>query len=451
MPEWEDYYKILQVHPSAEHEVIDAAFRRLAKKYHPDVDPSPQATEKMKKINTAHDVLSDSVKRQDYHQEWLRRQRKPPPTPPPPTSTPANIVLSDFSVSPQHIQLGRSVTVSVIATNNGGTAGSITIPMVGDFIGSQAVTLNPAASTVVKFTLTPKVIGIFNLSVAHFSGSFSVTAPPSPQPQPVPPSPKTTKRIPVMTKWLGGLLAISIVIGLATQFWPMNTPTTAPTPEHTSTPTSAPNLTPTSVIIPSPTSTQVLATTYMPSPTTKPTSIPMVSLTPIATATPPISVGGGGAGGGGGGAPLLTPTYSPTPSPSPSPTPTPIPTPTPSPSPSPTPTPISTPTPSPSPSPTPTQTPIPSPTTVFTYSDSGMLNTPPFDIATSPWKLQFSTSWSGHFAVQLMDAGILVINQAVSAGVTYETYVYGHTGSNLYFSIISATSDGVWTLSIPIL
>lgn len=83
MPEWEDYYKILQVHPSAEIEVIDAAFRRLARIYHPDVDPSPKATEKMKKINAAHDVLSDPAKRRVYHQEWLSRQRNPPPPPPP--------------------------------------------------------------------------------------------------------------------------------------------------------------------------------------------------------------------------------------------------------------------------------------------------------------------------------------------------------------------------------
>lgn len=107
------------------------------------------------------------------------------------------------------------------------------------------------------------------------------------------------------------------------------------------------------------------------------------------------------------------------------------------------------PTPSPSPSPTPTQIPTPSPTMVFTHSGSGQVNTPPFVIGTSPWKLKFSTNWSGHFAVQLRDGGIdLVINQGVLAGETYETYVYEHTGSNLYFFIQDAPSDGLWTLSV---
>jgi len=58
-----DYYDILQVHPRAEKEVIDAAYRRLAAKYHPDVSQLSDATERMKQINTAYEVLSDPVKR----------------------------------------------------------------------------------------------------------------------------------------------------------------------------------------------------------------------------------------------------------------------------------------------------------------------------------------------------------------------------------------------------
>jgi len=87
--------------------------------------------------------------------------------------------------------------------------------------------------------------------------------------------------------------------------------------------------------------------------------------------------------------------------------------------------------------------------TVFTYSDRGLVNTPPFDIGTSPWKLRFSTNWSGHFAVQLRNDGInLIINQRMTADAIYETYVYGHTGRKLYFSIQNAPVDGVWMLSV---
>ncbi len=69
-----DYYDVIQVAPQADHEVIEAAYRRLATKYHPDVDHSPGATERMKLLNEAHDVLSDPVKRREYD---LRRGTGP--------------------------------------------------------------------------------------------------------------------------------------------------------------------------------------------------------------------------------------------------------------------------------------------------------------------------------------------------------------------------------------
>ena len=89
------------------------------------------------------------------------------------------------------------------------------------------------------------------------------------------------------------------------------------------------------------------------------------------------------------------------------------------------------------------------PPIIFVYSGSGLINTPPFNIGSSPWILQFSTNWSGHFAVQLRNSGIeLVINQSVTVGRVYKTYVYRHTGSNLYFSIQNAPRDGIWKLSV---
>lgn len=61
-----DYYVILQVHPKAEKSVIDAAYRKLAARYHPDVSCTPDAAERMKQINAAYEVLSDPVKRAEY-------------------------------------------------------------------------------------------------------------------------------------------------------------------------------------------------------------------------------------------------------------------------------------------------------------------------------------------------------------------------------------------------
>ena len=61
-----DYYQVLQVDSRAEKDVIDVAYRRLAFKYHPDLSPLPDASERMKRINTAYEVLSDPVKRAAY-------------------------------------------------------------------------------------------------------------------------------------------------------------------------------------------------------------------------------------------------------------------------------------------------------------------------------------------------------------------------------------------------
>jgi len=61
-----DYYKILGVDRNATQEEIKRAFRRLALKYHPDRNKSPDAEEKFKEISEAYAVLSDPEKRRQY-------------------------------------------------------------------------------------------------------------------------------------------------------------------------------------------------------------------------------------------------------------------------------------------------------------------------------------------------------------------------------------------------
>ena len=75
-----DFYGILQVHSRAEKEVIEAAYRRLAAKYHPDVSQISNAAERMKQINIAYEVLSDPVKRAAY--DAARGVAPSPETPP---------------------------------------------------------------------------------------------------------------------------------------------------------------------------------------------------------------------------------------------------------------------------------------------------------------------------------------------------------------------------------
>lgn len=64
-----NYYSILQVHTDAEQEIIEAAYKRLARKYHPDTNRAIDTNLRMQSINEAYEVLSDPEKRTLYDQE----------------------------------------------------------------------------------------------------------------------------------------------------------------------------------------------------------------------------------------------------------------------------------------------------------------------------------------------------------------------------------------------
>ena len=76
-----DLYDILQVAPHAEPEVIEAAYKRLARKYHPDVNRAADASERMRALNQAYEILSNPTERARYDTKREREElayRKPP-------------------------------------------------------------------------------------------------------------------------------------------------------------------------------------------------------------------------------------------------------------------------------------------------------------------------------------------------------------------------------------
>ncbi len=82
--EFKDYYKVLGVEPGAGEAEIKTSYRRLARKFHPDVSKESGAEEKFKSVNEAYEVLRDKKKRAAYDQLRTRGYKpgeefRPPP------------------------------------------------------------------------------------------------------------------------------------------------------------------------------------------------------------------------------------------------------------------------------------------------------------------------------------------------------------------------------------
>ena len=116
--EWDarplDYYKVLQIDPSAEPEVIEAAYKKLSLKYHDDT--SHRGDGKMKEINVAGGVLRDNVRRKEYdtwYRNYYGRDTASTSQPPKPVAEPNSVIVDD-------IVPGEKRTASFILKNEGG-------------------------------------------------------------------------------------------------------------------------------------------------------------------------------------------------------------------------------------------------------------------------------------------------------------------------------------------
>src|SRR5207249_12221750 len=82
--DFKDYYRILGVDRKADDKTIKSAYRRLARKHHPDVAKGKDAPDRFREINEVHEVLSDPEKRWRYDTlgpDWQRYAQQPPGPP----------------------------------------------------------------------------------------------------------------------------------------------------------------------------------------------------------------------------------------------------------------------------------------------------------------------------------------------------------------------------------
>ncbi len=140
---YKDYYEILGVSRDADASAIKSAYRKLARKYHPDVNKTKEAEEKFKDINEAYEVLSDKAKRQRYDSLGSNWQGGADYTPPPGFE---NFSFNFNQGGPQSFDFGGSGFSDFFSSLFGDMMGNMNSQRTGQTYGGFDFTGNSASS-----------------------------------------------------------------------------------------------------------------------------------------------------------------------------------------------------------------------------------------------------------------------------------------------------------------
>lgn len=106
-----DLYEVLQVSPKAEPEVVEAAYRRLARKYHPDINQDPADAARMADLNRAYETLRDPARRSAYDRERTSLPPVPPSARAGPRSARRAAAVAVAAEVPQDVPVAAAVDV----------------------------------------------------------------------------------------------------------------------------------------------------------------------------------------------------------------------------------------------------------------------------------------------------------------------------------------------------